>query len=71
MSKITQEMINEVREDHIKVCKASRDRIAVIVQTYISKQKFSLGVQFWTDTMIACGASQNTDKTISTFICAL
>lgn len=71
MGKIDRTLINEVREDHKNVSHVVGDRVAVITQTFISKRKFTLGVQFWTNNMIDLGVSKNADLTVSKLICTL
>ncbi len=60
--------IEEVKQSHKKLANMTGDRFAVIVTTNISKTKSQFGVQYWTKKMIEVGFSENTDKTISTFV---
>ncbi len=45
------------------------ERIAVMVSTEYEPNKLTIGIQFWTPEMIDAGESENTDKTISRYIC--
>jgi len=57
----------EVRETHSGVANQVNGRVAVIVETQVSKRKRIFGVQFWTSDMVSAGISINTDGSASAF----
>jgi hypothetical protein len=60
--------LSELRKSSSKIPKTNNGRIAVIVLTHYAANCANHGIQFWTPGMIELGVSQNTDRTISTFI---
>lgn len=60
--------IEEIRNESSKISRTiTNNRFAVIVLTPFSKTKQQYGVQFWTNEMIECGVSENSDKSKSTY----
>ena len=67
MAKTLAEAKNEVSEMRTKFTETNGFK-PVFVKTEYKKNKFSFGVQFWSEFLINQGFSRNSDGTIAKFI---
>lgn len=66
---ILQIAANTYRLCHQRIPDGNLERIPVVVSTEYEPNKLNIGIQFWTPQMIDAGETENTDKTISRYIC--
>ena len=66
---IIQSAANTYRLCNKRIPDGNLERIPVVVSTEYEHNKLNIGIQFWTPQMIDVGQTENTDKTISHYVC--